>query len=60
MLCTSGFVYHRELSMMIALAMTVSSIAAITLLPALLVWVQPRFLFGETSRLADRRMRRSA
>jgi predicted RND superfamily exporter protein len=59
-LCTSGFVYHRELSMMIALAMTVSSIAAITLLPALLVWVQPRFLFGETSRLVDRRMRRSA
>jgi hypothetical protein len=46
--------------MMIALAMTVSSVAAITLLPELLVWAEPRFLFGETSRVADRPLHKSA
>ena len=59
-LCVSGFVYHRELSMMIALAMAVSSMAAITLLPALLVWVEPRFLFGDSTRLAERRLSRAS
>jgi predicted RND superfamily exporter protein len=59
-LCVSGFVYHRELSMMIALAMAVSSMAAITLLPALLVWVEPRFLFGERTRLAERQLSRAS
>jgi hypothetical protein len=58
-LCTSGFVYHIELGVMVALAMLVSSLAAITLLPALLVWAEPRFLFGETSLLAHRKLRRT-
>jgi predicted RND superfamily exporter protein len=44
-LCTSGFVYHLELGVMVALAMVVSSVAAITLLPALLLLTEPAFLF---------------
>lgn len=43
-LCVSGFVYHVELGVMVALAMVVSSLAAITLLPALLLVTNLRFL----------------
>jgi len=46
-LCTSGFVYHLELALMVALAMVVSSAAAITLLPALLLLTEPAFLFAK-------------
>ena len=45
-LCASGSVFHLELGLMVALAMLVSSLAAITLLPALLLLVEPVFLFG--------------
>jgi predicted RND superfamily exporter protein len=45
-LCVSGFVYHVELALMVGLAMMVSSTAAITVLPALLVITEPRFLVG--------------
>jgi predicted RND superfamily exporter protein len=44
-LCVSGFVYHVELGILVALAMVVSSAASITLLPALLLIARPRFLF---------------
>ena len=45
-LCTSGFVFHIELGVLVALAMVVSSLAAITLLPALALLIQPAFLFA--------------
>ena len=44
-LCVSGFVFHLELGVLVALAMVVSSLAAITLLPALLLVTEPAFLF---------------
>ena len=47
-LCVSGFVFHLELGMLVALAMMVSSLAAITLLPALLLVIEPAFLFAAT------------
>ena len=45
-LCASGFVYHTELGVMVALSMVVSSAAAISFLPALLLIARPKFLFG--------------
>jgi predicted RND superfamily exporter protein len=48
-LCLSGFVFHIELGILVALAMVVSSLAAITLLPALALIIQPTFLFAVRS-----------
>lgn len=45
-LCISGFVFHIELGVLVALAMLVSSLGAITLLPALALVLRPAFLFG--------------
>jgi uncharacterized protein len=45
-LCVSGFVYHAELGTMVALAMIVSSLASISLLPALILVGKPKFLFA--------------
>ena len=45
-LCLSGFVYHVELGTLVALAMLVSSISSLTLLPALILIARPRFLFN--------------
>jgi predicted RND superfamily exporter protein len=45
-LCISGFVFHIELGILVALAMLASSLAAITLLPALLLFTKPAFLFA--------------
>ncbi|MCC6766412.1 MAG: MMPL family transporter [Deltaproteobacteria bacterium] len=44
-LCASGFVFHIELGVLVALAMVVSSLGAITLLPALALLLHPAFLF---------------
>jgi predicted RND superfamily exporter protein len=44
-LCTSGFVFHVELAVLVALSMIVSSLAAVTLLPALVLITRPAFLF---------------
>jgi predicted RND superfamily exporter protein len=52
-LCASGFVFHLELGGLVSLAMVVSSLAAITLLPALVLAIEPAFLF-ETVRPLDR------
>jgi predicted RND superfamily exporter protein len=52
-LCSSGFVFHIELGTLVALAMVVSSLAAITLLPALALIVKPRFLFAPSPADAD-------
>lgn len=49
-LCTSGSVFHLELGLMVALAMIVSSLAAITLLPSLLLLAEPAFLFDSRTR----------
>lgn len=59
-LCTSGFVHHVELGGMVALAMVVSSLAAITLLPALLLVVAPAFLTDQQRPRDDARLRRRA
>lgn len=45
-LCISGYVFHLELGMLVALAMVVSSFATVTLLPALILITRPTFLFG--------------
>ncbi len=50
-LCISGFVFHIELGVLVALAMVVSSLAAITVLPALLLVTRPAFLFGGNDHL---------
>jgi predicted RND superfamily exporter protein len=43
-LCFSGFAYHIRLGTLVALAMAVSSVASLTLLPALIQVIRPRFL----------------
>jgi len=48
-LCASGFVFHVELGVLVGLAMVTSSLAAITLLPALLLVTEPPFLFKTES-----------
>ncbi len=45
-LCVSGFVFHIELGVLVALAMVTSSLAAVTVLPALALLLQPSFLFA--------------
>lgn len=47
-LCITGFVFHVELGVLVALAMVVSSLAAITLLPAIALVLRPTFLFRST------------
>jgi predicted RND superfamily exporter protein len=59
-LCASGSVFHLELGLLVALAMVVSSLAAITLLPALLLLVEPVFLFGMSRAPGPDRPRRAA
>ncbi len=58
-LCISGFVYQIELAVMVAFAMLVSSLAAITLLPALLLLVEPKFLSAR-ARPGDGSLRKTA
>lgn len=48
-LCASGFVFHIELGVLVALAMIVSSLGAITVLPALALLVRPAFLFARAT-----------
>ena len=43
----SGFGYHIRLGTLVALAMAVSSIASLTVLPALVLVIRPRFLGAE-------------
>ncbi len=43
-LCFSGFAYHIRLGTLVAFAMAVSSIASLTVLPALIEVIRPRFL----------------
>lgn len=43
-LCLSGFGYHVRLGSLVALAMMVSSLASLSVLPALVLGLRPRFL----------------
>jgi predicted RND superfamily exporter protein len=43
-LCLSGFAFHVRLGGLVSLAMVVSSLATLLLLPALVAAFQPRFL----------------
>jgi uncharacterized protein len=43
-LCFSGFGYHIRLGTLVALAMAVSSAASLTVLPALVLAIRPKFL----------------
>jgi len=45
-LMLTGFMLHARLGFLVASAMTVSSLAAVALLPALLYLVRPRFVYG--------------
>lgn len=44
-----GFSIHLWLGSLTSLAMVVSSFTALTLYPALLLWLRPRFVFGRSS-----------
>lgn len=41
-----GFRVHFWLGLMVSLSMAIAAIATLTLLPALALWLRPRFLFG--------------
>jgi predicted RND superfamily exporter protein len=41
----SGIIYHMHIGFLVALIMVSSLLGAVTLLPALIVWVRPRFIF---------------
>ena len=43
----SNIVYHIHIGLLVALIMVSSLLGAITLLPALIVWIRPRFIFGD-------------
>lgn len=45
-LCFSGFGYHIRLGTLVAWAMAVSSLASLTVLPALVLVIRPRFLWA--------------
>lgn len=54
-LCFSGFGYHIRLGTLVALAMVVSSLASLTVLPSIVLAVRPRFLLGPgTARIRGR------
>ena len=49
-LCFSGFGYHIRLGTLVALATAVSSVASLTVLPALVAAIQPRFVLRARAR----------
>jgi predicted RND superfamily exporter protein len=42
----SQIIYHMHIGFLVALIMISSLLGAVTLLPALIVWIQPGFIFG--------------
>jgi len=46
-LMLTGFGFHTRLGFLVAVAMAVSCLAAITLVPAILWLIRPRFVFGD-------------
>jgi predicted RND superfamily exporter protein len=59
-LCFSGFAFHRHLGALVALAMMVSSISALLLLPAVVAAFRPKFLWRGTPEAEARRQRAAA
>ncbi len=53
-----GYYLHTE-GILVPLAMLTSSVGAITLLPALIVWLRPKFIFGKPLQSLDRPIHRS-
>ena len=53
LMLSSGFYIHIWMGFLIALAMLVSALAALTIFPALILTIRPRFIFG------DRRLKMS-
>jgi uncharacterized protein len=49
-LCFSGFAYHIRLGTLVAFAMAVSSVASLTVLPALILVIRPRFVTDRGAR----------
>jgi hypothetical protein len=43
----SGLTYHLQIGVLVALIMMTSLLGAVTLLPALIAWIKPKFIFGE-------------
>jgi predicted RND superfamily exporter protein len=54
LLFSFGYYIHMWFAILIASAMLVSSLSALTLLPALLMTLRPRFVFGRTQRTPGR------
>src|SRR5262249_47481622 len=52
LMLSKGFLIHIWLGLLISLAVTMSGVAALTLLPALVMLLRPRFLFAPSSRVA--------
>ncbi len=44
-----GFLIHFNLGLLISLAMLVSAVTSVTIFPALILALRPRFIFGETA-----------
>jgi len=43
----SGLIYHLHIGVLVALIMITSLLGSVTLLPALIAWIKPKFIFGE-------------
>ena len=43
----SGLIYHLYIGVLVALIMVTSLLGAVTLLPALIAWIKPKFIFGQ-------------
>ncbi|MGH7165310.1 MAG: efflux RND transporter permease subunit [Nitrospiraceae bacterium] len=50
----TGFIFHTRMGFLVAVAMGVSCLAAIALLPAMLFMTRPRFVFGAPPSVAAR------
>jgi predicted RND superfamily exporter protein len=59
-LCFSGFAFHRHLGALVALAMMVSSLSALVLLPAIVAAFRPKFLWRGTMTSQAQRPRAAA
>lgn len=59
-LCFSGFAFHRHLGALVALAMMVSSLSALVLLPAIVAAFRPKFLWRGTTTSQAQRPRAAA
>src|SRR5581483_9859936 len=59
-LCLSGFAFHVQLGSLVALAMLVWSTSALVLLPAMIGWLRPGFLWATAAEGAELKPRVTA